>query len=280
MGALALAACGPSSPPGKRYPLTGQVLAVHAARKEVVVRHDDVPGFMPAMTMPFSVRDGRLLEGRSPGDVIKATLVVAETSAWLEAIEKTGSLPLPADLPSPPPGTLAPGEVVPDARFVDQDGKPRTLSQWRGHALAVTFVFTRCPYPDFCPALDRSFAKLQAAIRAEAQLTRSARLLTVSFDPAHDTPAVLLKHAKALRADTSLWTHVTGTVEEVDGFGKHFGLTVAREGGEAGITHNLRTAVIDPGGVLVRSWNGADWEPEDVVAALREALAKTPGPVS
>lgn len=273
---LAFLACAPA-PTGRRFALTGQVLAVDAARREIVVRHADIPGFMPAMTMPFGVRDPALLEGRTAGDLIKATLVVAETSAWLEAIEKTGSAPLPDDLPETTGGSLKPGAIVPEATFVDQDGRTVRLSHWRGRAVAVTFIFTRCPYPDFCPALDRSFSKLQAAVRADPALA-AARLLTVSFDPEHDTPATLAKHAKALRADPAIWTFVTGSVAEVDGFGRNFGLSVTREGGEAGITHNLRTAVIDPAGLLVEVWTGADFEPDDVVTALRKALAHTPGP--
>jgi protein SCO1/2 len=229
------------------------------------------------MTMPFGVRDATLLEGRRAGDLIKATLVVSETSAWLEAIEKTGSAPLPDDLPERTGGSLKPGAIVPEASFVDQDGRAVRLSHWRGRTLAVTFIFTRCPYPDFCPALDRSVAKIQAALRADPALA-SARLLTVSFDPEHDTPATLTKHAKALRADPAVWTFVTGSVAEVDAFGRNFGLSVTREGGEAGITHNLRTAVIDPAGLLVQVWTGADLDTDDVVTALRAALAHTPGP--
>jgi protein SCO1/2 len=273
---LALLACA-QPPAGRRYALTGQVLAVDTARREIVVRHADIPGFMPAMTMPFGVKDEALLRGKSAGDLIKATLVVAETSAWLEAIEKTGSAPLPDDLPEKTGGSLKPGAIVPEAAFVDQDGRAVRLSRWRGRAVAVTFIFTRCPYPDFCPALDRSFSKLQAALRADPALG-AARLLTVSFDPEHDTPATLAKHAKALRADPALWTFVTGSVAEVDAFGKNFGLSATREGGEAGITHNLRTAVIDPAGLLVEVWTGADFDTDEVLKALRTALAHTPGP--
>jgi len=270
---LGVAGACSAPPAGRRYPITGQVLAVHAARNEVVVRHDEIQGFMPAMTMPFPVRDPRLLKDRAPGDLVKGTLVVAETSAWLKALEATGSSPLPADEPMPAAGGLAPGSLVPEASFVDQKGRPVRLSGWRGHPLAVTFVFTRCPFPDFCPALDRSFARLAALIASDAGLRSTARLLTVSFDPEHDTPAVLAKHAAALRADPSIWTFATGSVDEVDAFGRHFGLSVTREGGVSGLTHNLRTAVLDPAGRVVEVWTGSDWEPEQVASALRRAVA-------
>jgi protein SCO1/2 len=263
----------PPVPASQRYPVKGKVVEVALPEKQLILEHEDIPGYMPAMTMPFPVRDSRLLKDRAPGDLVIGTLVVAETSAWLEALEATGSRPLPPDEPMPAAGGLAPGSLVPEASFVDQKGQPVRLSHWRGHPLAVTFVFTRCPFPDFCPALDRSFARLGALIASDPGLRSTARLLTVSFDPEHDTPAVLAKHAAALRADPAVWTFVTGRVEEVDAFGRHFGLSVTREGGVSGLTHNLRTAVLDPAGRVVEVWTGSDWEPEQVASALRRAAA-------
>jgi protein SCO1 len=273
-GALVLlCACAPR-PEGRRHELKGQVLAVSPERQEIVIRHQEIPGFMPAMTMPFSVRDKALLEGRTPGDIVLGTLVVTDTNAWLERLTKIGF----AALPSPPavaePGALHPGDLVPDAALVDQDGKARRFAEWRGQAIALTFIFTRCPFPDFCPALDRSFARLQEQVKADPALAKSVRLLTVSFDPEHDTPAVLRKHAARLRADPALWTYVTGEVAAVDELGRHFGLSVEREGASAGLTHNLRTAVVDPSGRLVRIWRGSDWAPEEVAAELRKALGR------
>jgi len=267
---LASAACAPRRD-GQRYELKGQVLAVNAARLEVVIRHQDIPGFMPAMTMPFSVKNAALLEGRTPGDLVLATLVVTDTGAWLERLTKTGAAPVAGLLPPAEPGALAPGDAVPDAAFVDQDGKARHFAEWRGSAVAVTFIFTRCPLPDFCPALDRSFARLAALVQGDPALAAKVRLLTVSFDPAYDTPAVLRKHAARLRADPALWLYLTGDVDAVDAFGRHFGLSVVREGADAGLTHNLRTAVVDPAGRLVRTWRGSDFAPGEVAAELRKA---------
>ena len=273
-GALALlSACAPR-PEGRRHELKGQVLAVSPERQEVVIRHEEIPGFMPAMTMPFSVKDKALLEGRAPGDIVLGTLVVTDTNAWLEGLTKTGFLALSAPPAPVEPGGLRPNDLVPDAALVDQDGKARRFSDWRGHAIALTFVFTRCPLPDFCPALDRSFARLQEQVKADSALAAKVRLLTVSFDPEHDTPAVLEKHASRLGADPALWVYLTGETAAVDAFGRHFGLSVEREGGEAGLTHNLRTAVIDPLGRLARVWRGSDWAPDEVAAELRRVLAR------
>jgi protein SCO1/2 len=258
---------------GRRYEVKGQVLQVSPERREVVLRHEDIPGFMPAMTMPFTVRPPSLLAGRTPGDRVVGTLVVTDDAAWLERLAKVGfeALPsAPAD-PAPEAGALAIGAAVPDAAFVDQEGAPRRLVDYRGRALAITFIFTRCPLPEFCPALDRSFARLQGLVKEDPALREKARLVSVSFDPAHDTPAVLRAHAGRLGADPGLWTFVTGEEDVVDALGRSFGLSVDRADA-AGLTHNLRTAVVDPRGRLFRTWRGSDFEPQEVAEALRAAL--------
>jgi protein SCO1/2 len=268
-GLAALTACAPRME-GQRYECQGQVLAVNAARREIVIRHEDIPGFMPAMTMPFAVKDEALLAGRAPGDLVRGTLAVTDTSAWLERLTKTGFEPLETPRPVVEPGILEPNGLVPDATFVDARGKARRFTEWRGHAVAITFIFTRCPLPDFCPALDRSFSKLQERVKADRVLREKARLLTVSFDPEHDTPEILEKYASRLGADPEFWEFLTGEAAVVDAFGGHFGLSVTRE--RQDLTHNLRTAAVDPSGRLVRIWRGSDWAPDEVADALRRAL--------
>lgn len=273
LAALGLVALTCRRPPeGRRYALTGQVLAVHAERDEVLLRHGDIAGFMPAMVMPFTVRDRRLLDGLQPGDLVKGVLVVGETTAFLEALEKTGFRALPAeDAQALGPGaTLSPGDPVPDVALVDSGGRKRRLSDWRGRPVALTFIFTRCPLPEFCPAMDKRFAELQALVRADPDLRGAARLISISFDPAFDTPEVLRKHARSLDADPALWVFATGAAEDVDAFGGAFGLAVVRD---PAITHNLRTAVIDPSGRLVQVYRGSDWTARDVARDLRGALS-------
>jgi protein SCO1 len=270
---LVLGGCAPRLE-GRRHELTGQVLAVSPERQEIVIRHQAIPGFMPAMTMPFAVKDKGLLEGRVPGDLVRATLVVTDTNAWLERLTRTGFAALASPAPVAEPGALRTGDLVPDVALVDQDGKARHFAEWRGHAVALTFIFTRCPLPDFCPTLDKSFARLQEQVKADKALAANVRLLTVSFDPEHDTAAVLLKHAARLGADPEMWAYVTGKVAAVDAFGRHFGLSVERKGRDDGLTHNLRTAVVDPAGRLVRVWRGSDWAPEEMVAELRKSIGR------
>lgn len=259
----------------REYELRGQVVAVNAERREITVKHEDIRGFMPAMTMPFTIRDERLLRGREPGETIRATLVVGDRDAHLTRIERTGFAPLADPVP---PGTvtiLMPGDAVPDAVLVDQDGRTRRLADWRGQALAVTFVYTRCPLPNFCPLMDRHFGEVQRAIAGDESLRGRAHLLSVSFDPGHDTPQVLRTHAAKVSADPAHWTFVTARAEELEPFARRFGVTIVREGSTAAeIVHNLRTAVIDPAGRIVTILSGNEWTPPQLVAHLRKAIGR------
>ena len=188
-------------PPGRQYPLTGQVLAVSPDGGEITVRHEEVKGFMPAMVMPFKVKDRALTKGRLPGDLVKATLVVTDEEAWLSTLEKTGWAPFPQAAGEAPAVPLVKtGEAVPDVTLIDQNGRSFRLSSFRGSPVLVTFIYTRCPLPDFCPRMDRHFQAVQNAIKA-GRLPAGVRLLSISFDPDYDTPAVLEAHAAAVGAD-------------------------------------------------------------------------------
>jgi len=265
--------CSRQTPPeqARRYELRGQVLSIQLDRSEVTLRHEDIPGFMPAMTMPFRAKDRGRLAGLQPGDLVRGTLVVLEDDAYLEGLERTGHAALPASAPVvPEPGAsaLKPGEAVPDEAFVDQDGRKVRLSSFAGSALVVTVIYTRCPLPDYCPRMDRQFAAIQAAI-ASGRVPRRVRLISVSFDPAFDTPAVLKEHAAKVGANTAIWSFLTGDLKAVDEFGARFGLSVLRaERDPADITHNLRTAVIDARGRLVKIYDGNKWTPAEIVADL------------
>jgi protein SCO1/2 len=259
----------------KRYQLEGQVLAVDTERQELTVKHGDIRGFMPAMTMPFKVRDGRSLHGRKPGELIQATLVVSDSTGRLENIVRTGEAPLPPDAAGVRAAApLEPGAAVADAEFTDQTGRTRRLSDWRGKTLAVTFVYTRCPLPDFCPLMDRNFAAVQRAVAADQQLAGRVHLLSVSFDPAYDSPKVLAAHAKKAGARPDAWTWLTGEQAAIDSFAAQFGVSIIRDDRPMQeITHNLRTIVIDRAGKIVKIYNGNDWNAEELLATLRAADA-------
>lgn len=272
------AACS-RGPEARQYELTGQVLGVKADEREVLIEHEDIKGFMPGMTMPFRVNDAALLKGIEPGDLVTATLVVRGTDAHLSALTRTGHAELKP--PAAPEGAssgfelIRDGEQVPDQLLIDQDGKPRPLSSLRGHRVALTFTYTRCPMPNFCPLMDRHFAALQREIKKTPSLA-DVRLISVSFDPQFDTPPVLKAHARKLEADPLIWSFVTGERDDIARFAARFGVTVERdERNPIDITHNLRTAIIDPEGRLVKVHTGNAWMPADVLADLKAASAPT-----
>lgn len=257
----------------RRYELEGQVLAVDVAKGELTVRHKDIKGFMPGMTMPFKVVDKAALTERKPGDLIRATLVVSNSLGRLDDVVRTGEAPLPADAAEMGAATvLDVGSVAPDAILIDQDGRPRRLSEWHGKTIAVTFVYTRCPLPDFCPLMDKHFAVVQRAIIDDASLAPGVQLVSVSFDPDHDTPPVLRAHARRVGANPSVWTWLTGTRESLDPFTKAFGISLIRNDGPTReIVHNLRTVVLDRQGRVTQVFNGTGWQPDELLTALRSA---------
>jgi protein SCO1/2 len=271
--ALLIAGCGGSTEaPAREYQLQGQILAVRPERSEVVIKHQDIKGFMPGMTMPFKVKEGALLQGKEPGDLVTATLVVGEVNAHLRTLEKTGHAPL--DTPAPPPPDIRePGETLTDAKFVDQNGMPTSLSAYRGHRVALTFIYTRCPLPEFCPLMDRNFAAVQKTLAATPALA-DVRLVTMTLDPAFDTPAVLKPYAVRRGADPKIWSFLTGEPTEINTFGTQLGIYVEHNPQSAiDITHNLRTVVIDPNGRLVKVHNGNSWTPSELVADLSATAA-------
>jgi protein SCO1 len=268
-----IAACN-REPPARQYELQGQILAIEPARNEVLIRHGAIAGFMPAMTMPFTVKDGGLLSGKEPGDLVTATLVVTDLNAHLSSLTRTGHAPIEAPAAaSNTPHILLPGEPVEDAPLVDQQGKPRPFSGFKGHRVAVTFSYTRCPLPDFCPLMDRHFAAVQKALAGEKDLS-DVRLVTATLDPEFDTPAVLSQHAERLKADPAVWTFLTGEPAAVTTFALQFGIFTERDlGTGANLTHNLRTAVVDADGRIVKVHSGRDWTPADLVADLKATPA-------
>lgn len=267
-----LAACGPEA---RRYPLKGQVIAIADSHDQLTVKHADIPGFMPAMTMGYRIKDRKLIEGLAAGDLIDATLVVNDTDVYLTAIHKTGRAPLPPDAhPIKVMDVMAPGDIVPDDALTDQTGAQRRLSDWRGKALAVTFVYTRCPLPDFCPLMDAHFEEMQERLAADSKLRDRVHLVSISFDPRHDTPDVIREHANLRGADPRIWSYLTGTPAAIDHLTSRFGVS-AIEGDDAGqwFTHNLRTSVIDRRGRLVKVYSGNDWTVPSLLDDLRAAAS-------
>lgn len=265
----------------QRYELKGVVRQVDAARAEATVAHEEIPGFMSGMTMVFAIRDNAEVVGMlRPGDRIEATLVVSGKDYWLEKIVTKGFEPTPA----PPQGaakpaaTVAPGVItpepnkavrigaaVPDFALKDQTGKTVHLSDFRGEPVAVSFVYTRCPIATACPLTTAKFSQI------DAELARKGwgRLLIVTVDPMHDTPAVLADYAKRAGADPKRWKFLTGTPVAVADVAESFGVIYYPEGGQ--IIHGQAVAVVDPAGRLSSIYYGERWEAEHIVRDLEKA---------
>jgi protein SCO1 len=259
----------------KRYELKGKVMDVDEAKGEVLIAHEDIASFMPAMTMFFPVPDARSLSTLGVGDLVTATLVVGETRYRLVDVVVTRKGPKGAT-PPPLPGPRVepkPGEEVPDVRLRNQDGRSFRISHDRGRVLAFTFFFTRCPLPDFCPKMTKQLADADAALAKRPELARRVHLVSISFDTAYDTPEVLKIYGQAFRQSGSAgrWDLATGDPAEVKRLADFCGLEV--EPAEGQFTHTLRTVVVDPVGKVFRVYRGSDWETGALLADV-EAAAK------
>jgi len=265
---LMVAAGCRAAEPVREYRLVGQILAVDRQTNRVTIRHQDIDGFMPGMTMPFPVRDASLLNGRVAGELVEATLSVQGTDAWVSRLTVTGKAPITE--PAPVLG-LGPGDRIADAALVDQDGAPMRVADLRGHASVVSFIYTRCPLPEYCPTIEARLGAVQQAIKGNQALA-GTRVLAVTLDPTHDTPPVLALHARERHADPAVWRFASGTADAIDGFGRQFGLAVTRTSSEpSGIEHNLRTVILDPDLRIVAMLTGSDWTASEAISALRAA---------
>jgi protein SCO1 len=259
------------------YQVKGLVLEVKPAQKTVRIKHEEVPGYMPAMTMPFDVRDTNELAGIETGDPVVFRLIVTDTEGWIDQIRRIG--PKTNDPPTTGPFRLVrdveplnAGDVLPDYTFTNQFGQTFSTGQFKGRALAIEFLFTRCPYPTFCPLMAAKFEQAQQRLLARTNGPANWQLLTLSFDPAFDTPAVLKAYAESHHYDPEHWTFATGALIDLTAIGEQFGLNFWRDE-SGGLSHNLRAAVIDPAGRVRKIYVGNEWTVDDLVAELEAAAA-------
>lgn len=265
--AVAWAGRSAGDPAARTVTITG-VLVEPPADGRMLVAHDEVAGYMPAMTMPFAVEraDAAKLSG---GDRVRFTLRVSGTESRVEDIVVTGREVRPAATAGREPSAprLKPGGQVAPFALVDQNGRPVGASDFAGRVTAVNFVFTRCPVPEFCPTTVSRTRQVQAAIAADATLRSTGRLLSVTLDPEFDTPAVLSAYARSVGADSTRWRFLTGDADAVRTFARAFAIHTERNG--AFLDHTLATAVIDNRGRVVQIWRGSEWSRDEVLTAMR-----------
>ncbi len=254
------------------WPVTGRVEAVESEGTVLRVSHREIEGYMPAMTMPFAVGEAAIPVRAREGDLVSFTLHVAESSSWIDGIEVVGRAAGGAGSDGGSPlALLVPGDPLPPCSFVDQSGRAVSLEDHRGSVLALTFIYTRCPLPDFCPRMSVHFQMACQLLEQEADLP-SWRLFSLSFDPEFDTPEVLRRYSSAFSCVPARWDFLTGEREEIDALARQVGLSLSRtEGSLVDWDHSLRTVIVDPGGRLHRVLIGNQWEPRDLADAMKAA---------
>lgn len=270
-----------ASASAKRYPFHGVVRDVKNGGADLTIEHDAIPGFMGAMTMVFPVRaPAEVRAAIGPGDEIDATLVAEESRYWLEGIRRrriaTGERrliptsrpaePAPAGAVTPVPNnSVSIGQKVPDFELTDQTNHRFKLSSVRGEPVAVTFLYTRCPVATACPMTTAKFSRLSGMLAQKG----FGRLLIVTVDPEHDTPAVLADYGKKAGADPARWKFLTGDPKAVAEVASSFGVLYYPDHGQ--IVHGQAVAVVDPEGRLSSIYYGESWEPEHILRDLENA---------
>jgi protein SCO1/2 len=264
IGCVFLAGCREA--PRRQFEIKGTIVSVDRELGQVMLDHEEIEGFMDAMTMPFAVKDKQAFAYMAPGQRIQATLVVQEDRSWIEGIRVsgTGSAAKPLKAVSVP----EPGDKVPDFSLLNQDNQKIHLSRYRGRPLLITFIYTRCPLPDYCPLMSGNFAAIHFKLRSLPQSGAAPHLLTVSFDTDHDSPSVLREYAARYMKPVSFdrWEFATGSPEEIRSITGFFGLVYKKESDQ--IVHSLVTALIGPDGNLVRLYHGNQWRPEQILRDL------------
>ncbi len=261
----------------RSFDTRGVVRQVAADHRTAVIRHEEIPGYMPKMTMELNVRDPAELAGIQVGDEITFRLHASAETHWIDGIRRVGraqtvaAAATPLFVPEAAP-ELKPGNPVPDAEFLDEHGRTVRLSDFRGRAVAFTFFFTRCPLPDYCPRMNAHFRDARNLLLARTGAPTNWQFLCVSFDAEFDRPAVLARYARAYRGENpDRWLFAVAAPATLARLAPRLDLMISREGG--GFSHNLRTVVLDPQGRIFRQFDGNAWSP----AELAEALATAAG---
>ncbi|HEX3798036.1 MAG TPA: SCO family protein [Verrucomicrobiae bacterium] len=257
------------------YEVKGVVKSLAADGKSVMVQHQAVTNYMPAMTMPFDVRDTNELRGLQAGDAIGFQLVVAGNVAWIEHVTKTGAAPPPgAEQPSRlsfrvvrDVDKLAIGDMLPEYHFTNELGQAISTKQFLGQAFAFTFFFTRCPYPTFCPLMSRNFQETEKKLLAMSGGPTNWHLFSISFDTEYDTPADLHDYAMLYQYQPAHWSFLTGDLTEITAIGDQVGEYFGHDE-SGGITHNLRTVVVDARGRIHQILPENKWTSDQLMAEI------------
>jgi protein SCO1/2 len=255
------------------FKLRGVIQDLRPADKEIVIKHEEIPNYMPAMTMPFDVKSTNEFRGLNTNDLVTFTMIVTEKEGWIEDLRKVGidtnSVPnkeRPAMRIVRDVEPLKMGDKVPDYTFTNSFGEKVSLSQFTGQAYAFTFIFTRCPFPNFCPRMSSNFSDVFKQLQAMTNGVTNWHLFSISFDPDFDTPERLRNYSAMYHPDPKKWDWMTGAMIDIDAITEQLGLVFAFESGT--FNHNLRTAVVDKNGHLRKVFVGNEWKPDELVEEI------------
>jgi protein SCO1/2 len=257
------------------YSVTGIVQRLEPDGKTVVIKHQAIPGYMVAMTMPFEVKETNELKVVKVGDMVTFRMMVATNDAWIEKLHAYGTTNVDASLAHPSVrqvrevNPLAVGDQMPDYTFTNQLGRIVKLSDFKGQALAFTFFFTRCPFPTFCPRLSGHFSDVAKSMASASNGPTNWHLMSISFDPENDTPAKLKAYAAVYHYDPIRWDFVTGAMIDIDAITEQFGMEYVYRAGT--YDHKLRTVVIDANGKIQQIIIGNEWTVDELVKELVNA---------
>ncbi len=285
LATLALAGCRsgdtadderPAAIPGDAatYQLRGIVVSSDAAKGVVTIDTEAIPGLMGAMTMPYKLAQPGVASELHPGDHITARLRISSDASVLDQIDVTAQAK-PDYKPDKFYNVPAPGQTVPNFKFLNQSGKTIAIDQFRGKVLLVTFIYTRCPLPDYCIRMSRNFATIQHQLAADPQLYGKTHMLSVSFDPAYDTPKVLRSYGSAYTGDHTFshWDFAAPSPAELDPVDQFFDVGVSPGSGNT-LTHSLSTTIITPSGKIFRWYPSNDWTPSAVIDDVKQAVGQ------
>ena len=262
----------------RSFSTRGLIRAFPPGGKSLLVRHEDIPGYMPRMTMEFDVRNTNELRGLQIGDTITFQVVATEEDSWIEGIHRASTNDVtPVAVAEPTAASilhapqLKPGDLLPDADLLAEDGRAIKLSDFEGQALAFTFIFTRCPLPNFCPRMNQNFYRAREILLQEKAAT-NWHFLSISFDPDFDKPGVLSRYAWSYRGENSNhWVFASGATNVIAGMSPLLDFRFANEGGS--FQHNLRTVVLDPQRRIFKHFEGNSWTPRELAQAMKDAAA-------
>lgn len=258
----------------KLFSVNGVVRSIEADLSRARIEHEEIPGYMKAMTMPFNIGDTNEWSNIHTNDSIMFLLHVTAEKSWIDGVEKKADEAPSLDELSETASwrlvrevqPLKVGDMLPNYSLTNQFAKPITFDQFRGKALAMTFIYTRCPIPDFCPKMNRQFLEAQQKLQAMEKAPENIHFLSISFDPVNDTPERLKFYASAYQYDPSSWTFATGKMIDIDALTEQFGLLFYRsEGTLLEWDHNLRTVLIDPKGRIQDIIVGNLWKTDELI---------------